>query len=99
MREVQRRFGFRAVQTAREHLEVLVAEGRLTKRPGRARGYGLPVSESAAPPSLMIPILGRVQAGALSTAVEDLEGWLPVEGPSSPTPFDDGPDSGANSVG
>ncbi len=81
VREVQRRFGFRAVQTAREHLEVLVAEGRLTKRSGRARGYGLPVAESPAPPSTMIPILGRVQAGALSTAVEDFEGWLPVESP------------------
>jgi repressor LexA len=26
-----------------------------------------------------VPILGRVQAGALSTAVEDLEGYVPAE--------------------
>ena len=30
-REVQARFGFRAVQTARQHLEALVADGKLSK--------------------------------------------------------------------
>ena len=39
VRDVQAAFGFRAVQTAREHLEALVAEGRLGKEPGRSRGY------------------------------------------------------------
>ncbi|MDH3591547.1 MAG: transcriptional repressor LexA [Planctomycetota bacterium] len=90
VREVQHRFEFRAVQTAREHLEALVAEGKLTKRPGRARGYGLPASRTAAPRSTMIPILGRVQAGRLSTAIEDFEGWLPVEGPAPRTAAGDG---------
>ena len=42
VREVQRAFGFRSVETAREHLEVLVREGRLSKRKGKARGYRLP---------------------------------------------------------
>lgn len=76
VREVQEAFGFRAVETAREHLEALVAEGRLSKRPGLSRGYVLP---TAGPPAVFVPILGRVQAGQLSTAVEDLEGYLPVE--------------------
>ena len=39
IREVQNAFDFRAVQTAHEHLEALVNEGRLTKNPGKARGY------------------------------------------------------------
>lgn len=47
MREVQEAFGFRAVQTAREHLERLVEEGRLRKNPGRSRGYSLPESAFA----------------------------------------------------
>lgn len=78
VREVRDRFGFSAVQTAREHLERLVEEGRLAKEgPGRARGYRLPRPEA---PTVLVPVLGRVPAGALSTAVEDLEGYVPVEG-------------------
>jgi repressor LexA len=75
VREVQRAFGFRSVQTAREHLEVLVREGRLAKRKGRARGYRLPVTDG--PPTVLVPLLGRVPAGSLDIAVEDLEGYVP----------------------
>ena len=78
VREVQEHFGFRAVQTARQHLETLVAEGRLAKEPGLARGYRLP-SDLVAPMRL-VPRLGRVQAGALSEAIEDPDGWIPVDG-------------------
>ncbi len=77
-REVRDRFGFRAVQSAREHLERLVEEGRLTKRPG-ARGYRLPPGPLGTGPLTQVPILGRVQAGALTTAVEDIEGYVAVE--------------------
>ncbi|MHC4549364.1 MAG: transcriptional repressor LexA [Planctomycetota bacterium] len=76
VREVQDRFGFQAVQTAREHLERLVEEGRLKKEPGRARGYRLPHPRVS---TALVPVLGRVPAGDLSTAVEDLEGYVPVE--------------------
>lgn len=41
-REVQHHLGFRAVQSARQHLEALVAAGKLVKLPGRSRGYRLP---------------------------------------------------------
>jgi repressor LexA len=80
LREIQTEFGFRAVETAREHLQGLVNEGRLTKDPGRARGYRLP-SRSGVPavPTRIVPILGRVQAGALTTAVEEFEAWIAVQ--------------------
>jgi len=77
VREVQQAFRFRAVQTAREHLEGLVAEGRLAKEKGKSRGYRLP--DAAGPPTRLVPLLGRVQAGALSAAIEDLEGYLPIQ--------------------
>lgn len=77
VREVQEAFDFKAVQTAREHLEALVAEGRLTKRPGRSRGYRLP--DTPFTPTVFVPLLGRVQAGELTTAMENLEGYVPVE--------------------
>ncbi|RKZ15244.1 repressor LexA [bacterium] len=84
VREVQAHFGFRAVQTAQQHLETLVAEGRLVREPGLARGYRLPSAQAASlhmvPRLRMVPKLGRVQAGALSEAIEDPDGWIPVDG-------------------
>jgi repressor LexA len=80
LREIQDEFGFRAVETAREHLQELVGAGRLVQEPGRARGYRLPGHDRhAAAGFQLIPMLGRVQAGVLTTAVEELEGWVPVQ--------------------
>lgn len=80
LREIQAEFGFRAIETAREHLQELVHEGRLLKEPGRARSYRLPEMAAAnrQQPMQLVPLLGRVQAGALTTAVEQLEAWIPV---------------------
>jgi repressor LexA len=77
IREIQHAFGFRSVQTAREHLEALVREGRLSKEEGKARGYRLP--RPSGEPLRWVPLLGSVPAGALDVAVEDLEGYLPVQ--------------------
>jgi repressor LexA len=83
LREIQTEFGFRAVETAREHLQGLVTEGQLVKEPGRSRGYRLPERSGASGlstgPTRLVPLLGRVQAGALTTAVEELEAWVPVQ--------------------
>jgi repressor LexA len=78
LREIQAAFGFRAVETAREHLQGLVNEGRLLQDPGRARSYRLPTGARGTSMQL-VPLLGRVQAGALTTAVEQLEAWVPVQ--------------------
>jgi len=76
VREVQQAFGFRSVQTARQHLEQLIDEGRLLKERGRARGFRLPGDEM---PTVLVPLLGRVPAGRTDLAVEDLEGYLPIQ--------------------
>ncbi len=78
VREVQQAFEFKAVETARSHLEALVRTGKLDKAPGKARGYRLAGPERSMP-TLFVPLLGRVQAGALTTALEEPEGFLPVE--------------------
>ena len=85
VREVQAFFRFRSPMTAREHLEALVEEGRLEKETGRARGYKLP-GRGERPPR-MIPLLGRVPAGPLDAAVEDLDGYLPIDGRRDPAEF------------
>lgn len=77
VREVRDAFGFRSVQTAREHLETLVREGRLLKQPGIARGYRLALD--GGPPTSSVPLLGRVAAGALDAAIEDCMGYIPVQ--------------------
>jgi repressor LexA len=78
VREVQAAFGFRAVQSARVHLEKLVEEGRLEKAQGRARGYRLPDAQ----PMSLIPLLGQVQAGDFTTALQEWEGQVPVRAAS-----------------
>lgn len=78
VREVQEEFGFGAVESARKHLEALVAEGRLTKTPGRARGYRLR-DDPKSGPTAAIPVLGEVQAGDLTTAIQAPDGYVAVE--------------------
>ena len=82
VREVMESFGFRSPQTARGHLDALLEEGRLKKDPGVARGFRLPGRGEA--PTVMVPLLGRVPAGPLDLAVEDLEGHLPVQTRNNP---------------
>ena len=79
VRDVQAAAGLKAVESARRHLERLVEEGRLGKLPGRARGYCLPEGEAAPAALMRIPLLGQVQAGALTTALEQPEGYISVE--------------------
>lgn len=81
IREIQEHFGFRAVQTARAHLDRLVEEGRLLATPGKSRGYRLPGMNSH-PDLMWVPVVGRVQAGHLTEAIEDPDGFVSVERPS-----------------
>lgn len=76
VREVQEALGFGAFQTAHAHLERLVEEGRLIKRQGAARGYGLPEELERRIPTIKVPILGQIQAGGLREAIEEREGEI-----------------------
>lgn len=78
IREVQEAFEFKAVESARSHLTALVSEGRLLKEDNTARGYRLPDAPAIDEPPVQVPLLGRVPAGPLSEAIEDVESYLPV---------------------
>jgi len=78
VREVQGAAGLRAVESARTHLERLVADGRLAKDPGIARGYRLPDGPDGGLQPALVPIVGRVQAGGLTAAIEDPDGHVAV---------------------
>lgn len=82
IREVQRALGFSAVETARRHLEALVAAGHLVKEGrGRARAYRLPGRDRGTGPAppVRVPLLGRVWAGDLQLALESPQGHLVVQ--------------------
>ena len=77
LREVRDAMGFRAVESARAHLAALVEEGRLAQKPGKARGYTLPETAGQGGVPRLVPLLGRVPAGPLDLAIEDVETYLP----------------------
>jgi repressor LexA len=80
IREVQDAFGFRSVESARAQLDALVSDGLLMKTPGKSRSYRLPEDPrlaSGAP--RLVPLLGRVQAGGPTAAIEEPEGYVLIE--------------------
>lgn len=77
IREVQAAFGFLSPRTAVLHLEALVAAGRLVKDSGKARGYRL--SGQRGMRTVLVPLVGRVPAGRLDSAVEEIDGYLPAQ--------------------
>ncbi len=79
LREVQQAMGLKAVESARAHLEALVDEGRLIKRETHSRAYALPPEERRAIGLRRVPVLGRVQAGGLTLAEQEVEGFLEIE--------------------
>lgn len=78
VREVQEAFAFKSVQTAREHLENLVKEGKLDKQQGISRGYRLS-NQIDLLPQTPVPLLGSVQAGHLTEAIEEPDGYIGVQ--------------------
>ena len=79
LREVQHAVGFKAVESARIHLDALVEEGRLVKRGTSSRSYALPQELWEQHTNDVVPIIGRVQAGALTTALQEPEGYVSTE--------------------
>jgi repressor LexA len=98
VREVQHALGFRSVGTAREHLDALVAAGRLARAAeGQHRGLRLPDGTGArgaggreagaGGATRLVPLLGSVQAGALTEAIEHAEDHLVVRARGNATLF------------
>jgi repressor LexA len=66
LREIGERFGILSTNGVRYHLDCLERAGAIQRRPGRARGIGLPRPR--------VPILGRIAAGEPVFAAESAEG-------------------------
>jgi len=74
IREIGGKFGFSSTGTVRDHLKALVNKGFLRITANKSRAIEL-VKEAL----FSFPILGRVQAGLPTLAVEDIEGYLDLD--------------------
>lgn len=78
LREIGTHLGL-SVGTVQDQVEAIRRKGFLTKEETKARGLRLPMGAQ------QVPILGRVHAGPLHAAIEDVEGYLPVGSGVSPS--------------
>ena len=74
IREIAAHFGFSSTGTVRDYLNALSDKGFIRLQEGKARAIEL-VRETL----FSIPILGRVQAGLPTLAVEEIEGYLNLD--------------------
>lgn len=76
LREISAHIGTAGTATAISHIEALEKKGYLRRREGSSRGIVLPHTPSAA---VSVPIVGRIRAGSLHPAIEDITGHLNVD--------------------
>ncbi|NLT57459.1 MAG: transcriptional repressor LexA [Clostridiales bacterium] len=76
VREVCAGVGLKSPSSAFGHLKTLAQEGRIAFNHGQKRSIALPEQKGA---PVMVPLVGRVTAGLPILAVEELEGYLPME--------------------
>ena len=77
LREICAHLGIAGNAAVLSHLEALERKGHIRRDPGSSRGIVL--IRDKPPEFVNIPIVGVVRAGAPALAVEDIEGYYPVE--------------------
>lgn len=76
LREISSEIGTAGTVTAIGHIEALEKKGYLRRRCGSSRGIVLIQTPSAA---VSLPIAGKIRAGNLQPAIEDITGYLNVD--------------------
>ncbi|HQO58485.1 MAG TPA: transcriptional repressor LexA [Candidatus Omnitrophota bacterium] len=74
VREIAEQFGFSSTGTVRDYLHALVEKGYIRISANKSRAIEI-IKENF----FQIPILGRVQAGLPTLAVEEIEGYLDLD--------------------
>jgi repressor LexA len=75
-REISGHIGTAGTVTAIGHVEALEKKGYLRRREGSSRGITLTQSPTTA---VSLPIVGKIRAGMLQPAIEDISGYLSVD--------------------
>lgn len=76
LREISAQIGTAGTVTAIGHLDALEKKGYLRRRSGSSRGIILTQTHSAV---VSLPIVGKIRAGVLHPAIEDITGYLNVD--------------------
>ncbi|KAA0894216.1 transcriptional repressor LexA [Oryzomonas rubra] len=76
LREISAGIGTAGTAPAMVHLKALVKKGYLQHRKGSSRGI---VLSQTPPATVALPIVGRIRAGMLQPAIEDITGHLAVD--------------------
>ena len=80
VREIAAAVGLRSPSTVHSHIKKLIEQGYLDKAGRKTRTVSVKGSNT---PITRVPILGRVTAGMPILAVEDVEGYIPIDMSSS----------------
>ncbi|MDA8430175.1 MAG: transcriptional repressor LexA [Geobacteraceae bacterium] len=76
LREISTHIGTAGTVTAIGHVNALEKKGYLRRREGSSRGIVLTRSPAA---TVALPIVGKIRAGMLQPAIEDISGYLSVD--------------------
>lgn len=75
LREISEQIGTKGTATALMHLQALERKGYIKRRDGSSRNIVLPDRGN----SIAVPLVGRVKAGPLTLATEDIEGYYRLD--------------------
>jgi repressor LexA len=78
VREIAAAVGLRSPSTVHAHLNALERKGILVKQENKMRTLRL--TDRADSGNIMVPLVGRVTAGAPILAVEEIEDYIPFDG-------------------
>jgi repressor LexA len=76
LREISGHIGTAGTVTALSHVEALERKGYIRRREGSSRGISLMQTPS---PTTSLPVVGKIRAGLLQPAIEDITGYLSVD--------------------
>lgn len=76
LREISSHIGTAGTATAISHVDALERKGYLCRREGSSRGIILP---QAIPATVSLPVVGRIRAGLLQPAIEDVTGHINLD--------------------
>ena len=76
LREISAHIGTAGTVTAISHVGALEKKGYLRRREGSSRGIMLTQSPST---TVSLPVVGRIRAGMLQPAIEDISGYLNLD--------------------
>jgi repressor LexA len=81
VREIATAMGFKSINNARQHLQLIEKKGYIQHMPGKARGIHVVIGFEQPDPGheLRVPLIGRIAAGLPITAEENCEGYVTID--------------------